>query len=116
MAFDTIGNNLIVADAYYGIWLVDLKTGKKQQLISPNDELDGKVCLIIGIAGFFFTDFIYIFLNIFSRHDKQPFSIPLLLVKMVTFIGLIHLLILNCTMESIQCLLIHRVDYSVIIV
>lgn len=43
MAFDTIGNNLIVADAYYGIWSVDLKTGKKQQLVTPNEELDGEV-------------------------------------------------------------------------
>lgn len=43
MAFDTIGNNLVVADAYYGIWLVDLKTGKKTNLVSANDELDGKV-------------------------------------------------------------------------
>lgn len=43
MAFDTIGNNLVVADAYYGVWLVNLKTGKKTNLVSPNDELDGKV-------------------------------------------------------------------------
>lgn len=43
MAFDTLGNNLIVADAYYGIWSVDLATGKKTQLISPTEELDGKV-------------------------------------------------------------------------
>lgn len=50
MAFDTIGNNLIVADAYYGIWMVDLKTGKKQQLIAPSDELDGQVFVINGIA------------------------------------------------------------------
>lgn len=43
MAFDTLGNNLIVADAYYGIWSVDLSNGKKSQLVSPNEELDGKV-------------------------------------------------------------------------
>lgn len=43
LAFDTLGNNLIVADAYYGIWLVDLSNGKKSQLVSPNEELDGKV-------------------------------------------------------------------------
>lgn len=41
MAFDTLGNNLIVSDAYYGIWLVDLNNGKKTLLISPNEELDG---------------------------------------------------------------------------
>lgn len=43
MEFDTIGNNLIVADGYYGIWSVDLANGRKTQLISPDDELDGKV-------------------------------------------------------------------------
>lgn len=45
MAFDTLGNNLIVADAYYGIWSVDLGNGKKTQLVTPNEELDGKVCI-----------------------------------------------------------------------
>uniref|UniRef100_U5ET89 Putative secreted mucin n=1 Tax=Corethrella appendiculata TaxID=1370023 RepID=U5ET89_9DIPT len=43
MAFDTQGNNLIVADAYYGIWLVNLSNGKKELLISPDVVLDGKV-------------------------------------------------------------------------
>ncbi|CAD7084395.1 unnamed protein product [Hermetia illucens] len=43
MDFDTIGNNLIVADAYYGIWQVDITNGKKKLLISPNQELDGKI-------------------------------------------------------------------------
>lgn len=43
MAFDTIGNNLIVADAYYGIWSVDLGNGRKTQLVSPKEELDGKI-------------------------------------------------------------------------
>ena len=43
LSFDTIGDNLIVNDAYYGLWQVDLKTGKKTQLVSPKDELDGKV-------------------------------------------------------------------------
>lgn len=42
LAFDTIGNGLIVADAYYGIWEIDLTSGKKKILISPNQELDGK--------------------------------------------------------------------------
>lgn len=42
LAFDTKGNNLIIADAYYGIWLVDLKSNKKQLLVSPKQELPGK--------------------------------------------------------------------------
>lgn len=48
IAFDTIGNNLIVADAYYGIWLVDLVNGKKTSLVSPTEELDGKVNIDIN--------------------------------------------------------------------
>jgi len=42
MSFDTQGNNLIVADAYYGLWLVDLTSHKKQLLVSPSQELPGK--------------------------------------------------------------------------
>ncbi|KAL7731234.1 hypothetical protein ACLKA6_014421 [Drosophila palustris] len=42
MAFDTQGNNLIVADAYYGLWQVDLTSHKKQLLVSPRQELPGK--------------------------------------------------------------------------
>lgn len=42
MAFDTQGNNLIVADAYYGLWLVDLTTNQKKLLVSPDQELPGK--------------------------------------------------------------------------
>lgn len=44
MAFDTISDSLIVADAYYGIWSVDLSNGRKTLLISPKEELEGKVC------------------------------------------------------------------------
>lgn len=43
LAFDTIGNNLIVADSYYGIWQVDLAYGKKKLLISPQQMLDGNI-------------------------------------------------------------------------
>ncbi|XP_055848817.1 adipocyte plasma membrane-associated protein Hemomucin [Episyrphus balteatus] len=43
LAFDTLGNNLIVVDAYYGLWEVDLSNGKKKLLISAQQELDGKV-------------------------------------------------------------------------
>uniref|UniRef100_A0A182XFG3 Strictosidine synthase conserved region domain-containing protein n=1 Tax=Anopheles quadriannulatus TaxID=34691 RepID=A0A182XFG3_ANOQN len=42
LAFDTKGSNLIVGDAYYGIWLVDLTTGNKEQLVSPDTVLEGK--------------------------------------------------------------------------
>ncbi|XP_055617159.1 adipocyte plasma membrane-associated protein Hemomucin isoform X2 [Toxorhynchites rutilus septentrionalis] len=41
MAFDTQGFNLIVADAYYGIWLVDIETRDKTQLVSRDVVLDG---------------------------------------------------------------------------
>ena len=42
MAFDTLGNNLIVADAYYGIWSVDLTNGEKKQIIAPDAILEGR--------------------------------------------------------------------------
>ncbi|XP_004533668.1 adipocyte plasma membrane-associated protein [Ceratitis capitata] len=42
LAFDTQGNNLIVSDAYYGIWQVDLNSNEKKLLVSPNQELPGK--------------------------------------------------------------------------
>jgi len=42
LAFDTQGNNLIIADAYYGLWQVDLGTNKKTLLVSPAQELAGK--------------------------------------------------------------------------
>ncbi|KAH8332892.1 hypothetical protein KR074_003480 [Drosophila pseudoananassae] len=42
LAFDTQGNNLLIADAYYGLWQVDLDTNKKTLLVSPAQELAGK--------------------------------------------------------------------------
>lgn len=42
LAFDTQGNNLLIADAYYGLWQVDLGTNKKTLLVSPAQELAGK--------------------------------------------------------------------------
>ncbi|CAO1334200.1 unnamed protein product [Diamesa tonsa] len=43
MAFDTKGDNLIVADAYLGIWEVNLSNGQKKQLVKPEEELEGIV-------------------------------------------------------------------------
>lgn len=43
MAFDTQGNNLIVADAYFGLWEVNLDTSEKKQLVSPNQVIGVKV-------------------------------------------------------------------------
>ncbi|XP_058463081.1 adipocyte plasma membrane-associated protein Hemomucin [Malaya genurostris] len=42
LAFDTQSDSLVVADAYYGIWLVELSTGDKKQLVSGDIALDGK--------------------------------------------------------------------------
>lgn len=39
MAFDTQGDNLIVADTYYGLWEVDLKTNQKKQLVKPETTI-----------------------------------------------------------------------------
>lgn len=47
MAFDTItADTLIVADAYYGLWELNVKTGAKKQLLSPQKEYGIKVSLI----------------------------------------------------------------------
>lgn len=43
IAMDTQGDNLIVADAYYGIWEVNLKTDAKKQLVKPDQEIGVKV-------------------------------------------------------------------------
>lgn len=43
LAFDTIGDNLIVSDVYFGIWEVSLVSGKKTQLVSPNEVLPGDI-------------------------------------------------------------------------
>ncbi|XP_053698525.1 adipocyte plasma membrane-associated protein Hemomucin-like [Sabethes cyaneus] len=41
MAFDTQGNNLIVIEAYSGIWQVQIKTGERKQLISVDRVIEG---------------------------------------------------------------------------
>lgn len=39
MAFDSLNpDQLIVADAYYGIWELNVKSGQKKQLVSPTQE------------------------------------------------------------------------------
>lgn len=43
MAFDTKEDNLIVADAYMGIWELNLSNGQKKQLVKPEEELEGIV-------------------------------------------------------------------------
>lgn len=40
---DAKERKLLVADAYHGIWKVDLKTDKKQLLVSPRVDIEGKV-------------------------------------------------------------------------
>lgn len=55
--FDTITNSVIVADAYHGIWSVDLTSLKKTLLISPEQVLEGKV--IYRMGDFFFLNLCY---------------------------------------------------------
>lgn len=44
LAFDTTNaDNLIVADAYYGLWELNVKTGAKKQLLSPDKDYGIKV-------------------------------------------------------------------------
>ncbi|CAH0400532.1 unnamed protein product [Chilo suppressalis] len=40
--FDEKKDQMYVADAYHGIWKIDLKTDKKQLLVSPNVEIKGR--------------------------------------------------------------------------
>lgn len=42
MATDNI-ENLFVADAYYGIWQYNVKTGSRQVLVPHNVSIDGRV-------------------------------------------------------------------------
>ncbi|KAH8288916.1 hypothetical protein KR054_012046 [Drosophila jambulina] len=42
LAFDLKGNNMIIADAYYGLWQVNLDTNQKTMLVSPEQVLPGK--------------------------------------------------------------------------
>lgn len=44
LALDTQGDNLIVADAYYGLWEVNLKNNQKKNLVSPEQVIGVKVC------------------------------------------------------------------------
>ncbi|XP_058453278.1 adipocyte plasma membrane-associated protein Hemomucin-like isoform X3 [Malaya genurostris] len=41
MAFDSKGNNLIVIEAYTGIWQVQIKTGERKQLVSVDTVIEG---------------------------------------------------------------------------
>ncbi|KAH8251836.1 hypothetical protein KR038_009356 [Drosophila bunnanda] len=42
LAFDPPKNNIIIADAYYGLWEVNLDTNHKTMLVSPEQVLPGK--------------------------------------------------------------------------
>lgn len=39
MAFDTIGDNIIVMHSYQGVFEVNLKSGKKKLLVSENNVI-----------------------------------------------------------------------------
>lgn len=43
MAFDTVGNNLIVMHSLHGVFEVDLKTGEKKQLVFEKDVIGDEV-------------------------------------------------------------------------
>jgi len=44
LAFDTLSEDkLIVTDAYYGLWEVNLKSGDKKQLVTPETVIGVKV-------------------------------------------------------------------------
>jgi hypothetical protein len=43
LSFDTISDSLIVADGYYGIYGVDLKTNAITQYVASDQVIDGPV-------------------------------------------------------------------------
>lgn len=47
MKFDTKGA-LYVCDAYYGIFKVDVKTGKYEKIVSKEKPIEGKVPMVIN--------------------------------------------------------------------
>lgn len=49
MVHDADHNRLIVSDAYYGIWEVDLKSGAKKLLISPETIVQGETPRKVGL-------------------------------------------------------------------
>lgn len=50
LALDTINpDTLIVSDAYYGLWELNVKTGAKKQLLSPEKEFGVKVNIKINL-------------------------------------------------------------------
>lgn len=52
LAFDTTNSdNLIVADAYYGLWELNVKTGAKKQLVAPEKEYGIKVAFLLSKNG-----------------------------------------------------------------
>lgn len=53
MAFDTLDQDqLIVADAYYGIWELNVKTFKQNQLVSPSTEFGVTVSIFLTLNFF----------------------------------------------------------------
>lgn len=57
LAFDTLNpDQLIVADAYYGVWELNVKNGQKKQLVSPsqhfgiNEPRPGKIFNAVAVA------------------------------------------------------------------
>ncbi|CAG9789358.1 unnamed protein product [Diatraea saccharalis] len=60
--FDEKNNQMYVADAYHGIWKIDLKTDKKQLLVSPNVEIKGRTPKLFnhvaldGLGNLYWTD------------------------------------------------------------
>ncbi|XP_055586018.1 adipocyte plasma membrane-associated protein Hemomucin-like [Uranotaenia lowii] len=43
MAFDTLGDNLIVVEPYFGIWLINIPSGHRKLLVSLDLVIGGKV-------------------------------------------------------------------------
>ena len=75
LALDTIGNSLIVVDAYYGLWEVNLKNNEKKQLVTPEQVIGVNVSHEIFLKS---STFMNQDCNIFRHHDQQRCSTVLL--------------------------------------
>lgn len=103
LAFDTQGDNLIVVDAYYGLWEVNLKNNEKKQLVKPEEIIGVNVSIIVLIR-------VHqkITKTIFRFHVQRRFSTASLWLRMATFSSHLHHLNSASTTVLIRSLLTHR--------
>lgn len=99
LAFDTISDNLLVVDAYYGLWEVNLKDGSKKQLVSPDMPIGINVSILLMISVLISPETL---LSHFRFHVQQKCSIVWRSKRMATFTS--HIRHQNLEWTMAQCL------------